>query len=287
MRSCEMENKQQAEIELKIMLNKQNIPLVKKWLSDANNFTLLAHKKDVLGNTYYDTPEQFFAQQKMGLRVRTQNNQFEITLKTKGEIVGGLHIRPEYNLELPNNQPDLMALVAKYNLPFENTEEITQHLQPTFSTDFTRQSWLVKVGNAEIEVALDQGQIKNTYGEEPICELEFEIKQGSLADLFTLVDAMPKADGMWLSGVSKAQRGYIVGQAVKFEQEIAKALQGEDSYLLEQKLADFIRVANENKNVLERFNQLTSQQFSSWDDARNFAKSQNYLTSNLAHIRTI
>ncbi|MDD0824691.1 CYTH domain-containing protein [Mannheimia sp. AT1] len=282
-----MENKQQAEIELKIMLDQQNIPLVENWLNNIKDFTLLAHKTNVLGNAYYDTPEQLFAQQKMGLRVRSQNNQFEITLKTKGEIVGGLHIRPEYNLELPNNQPDFMALVAKYNLPFENAEEIAQHLQPTFSTNFTRQTWLIKVDNAEIEVALDQGLIKNAYGEEPICELEFEIKQGSLADLFTLVEAMPKADGMWLSGLSKAQRGYLVGQAVKFEQEIAKALQGEDSYLLEQKLADFIRVANENKGVLERFERLTCQQFSSWDEARNFAKSKNYLISNLAHIRTM
>lgn len=219
----EMENREQAEIELKIMLEEQNVPLVENWLNSVQSFALLLKKTDELGNIYFDTPEKFFAAQKMGLRVRSLNRQFEITLKTKGEIIRGLHIRPEYNLALPNQQPDFAALVAKFDLPFENAVEITQNLEAMFSTDFTRQTWLFQVGRSEIEVALDRGWIKNQSGEVRICELEFEIKQGELADLFVLVEAMPKADGMWLSNLSKAQRGYLLGQAVEFKQKIAKS----------------------------------------------------------------
>lgn len=277
-----MENKNQAEIELKIMLEPHNISLIENWLNSVKAFELLEQKSQTLGNSYYDTPEQFFASQQMGLRIRSQNHQFEITLKTKGEIVGGLHIRPEYNLSLPTNQPDFLALVEKFNLPFENAEQIVNNLQTIFSTDFTRQIWLFKVGTSEIEVALDQGLIKNIYGEEAICELEFEIKKGELADLFVLVEQMPKTDGMWLSGLSKAQRGYLLGQAAKFEQEIAKVMQRENSYQLEQKLADFIRVSNENKAVLARFNQCTNQQLDTWENAKAFVKSRDYLIANLA-----
>lgn len=282
-----MENKSQAEIELKIMLDKQNVPLIENWLKTTADFQLLSYKTDLLGNTYYDTPEMFFASQKMGLRVRTQNMDFELTLKTKGEIVGGLHIRPEYNLSLANTKPDFQALVEKFDLPFENATQISEQLQPTFSTDFNRQTWLVKVGEAEIEIALDQGMIKNSFGQEPICELEFEMKQGELADLFALLEFMPKADGMWLSGLSKAQRGYLVGQAVKFEQEIAKALLQENSYKLEQQLADFIRNAEEKAGVLARFNQCANQQLSAWQQAREFVKSKNYLISNLDYLKTL
>ncbi|MDY2948196.1 MAG: CYTH domain-containing protein [Mannheimia varigena] len=282
-----MENKNQAEIELKIMLESHNISLIENWLNSVKTFELLEQKSQMLGNSYYDTPEQFFASQKMGLRVRSQNHQFEITLKTKGEIVGGLHIRPEYNLSLSTNQPDFLALVEKYHLPFENAEQIANSLQTIFSTDFTRQIWLFKVGTSEIEVALDQGLIKNRYGKEAISELEFEIKQGNLSDLFNLVEAMPKADGMWLSGLSKAQRGYLVGQAVKFEQDIAKAMRQENSYQLEQKLADFIRVGNENKAVLERFNQCVNQKLETWEDSKAFVKSQDYLMANLAILKSI
>ncbi|MEG9475839.1 CYTH domain-containing protein [Mannheimia indoligenes] len=282
-----MENKNQAEIELKIMLEPHNISLIENWLNSVKAFELLEQKSQTLGNSYYDTPEQFFASQKMGLRVRSQNHQFEITLKTKGEIVGGLHIRPEYNLSLPTNQPDFLTLVEKFNLPFENAEQIANSLQTIFSTDFTRQIWLFKVGTSEIEVALDQGLIKNQYGEEAISELEFEIKQGNLSDLFNLVDTMPKADGMWLSGLSKAQRGYLVGQAVKFEQEIANAMQQENSYKLEQQLADFIRIAEEKASVLERFNQCTNQQLETWEEAKAFVKGQDYLMANLAILKSI
>lgn len=282
-----MENKNQAEIELKIMLESHNISLIENWLNSVKAFELLEQKSQMLGNSYYDTPEQFFASQKMGLRVRSQNHQFEITLKTKGEIVGGLHIRPEYNLSLPTNQPDFLALVEKYHLPFENAEQIANSLQTIFSTDFIRQIWLFKVGMSKIEVALDQGLIKNRYGEEAISELEFEIKQGNLSDLFNLVEAMPKVDGMWLSGLSKAQRGYLVGQAVKFEQDIAKAMRQENSYQLEQKLADFIRVGNENKAVLERFNQCVNQKLGTWEDSKAFVKSQDYLMANLAILKSI
>lgn len=282
-----MENKNQAEIELKIMLESHNISLIENWLNSVKAFELLEQKSQTLGNSYYDTPEQFFASQKMGLRVRSQNHQFEITLKTKGEIVGGLHIRPEYNLSLPTNQPDFLALVEKFNLPFENAEQIANSLQTIFSTDFTRQIWLFKVGTSEIEVALDQGLIKNQYGEEAISELEFEIKQGNLSDLFNLVEAMPKADGMWLSGLSKAQRGYLVGQAVKFEQEIANAMQQENSYKLEQQLADFIRIAEEKASVLERFNQCVNQKLETWEDSKAFVKSQDYLMANLAILKSI
>ncbi|AHG77462.1 inorganic triphosphatase [Mannheimia varigena] len=282
-----MENKNQAEIELKIMLESHNISLIENWLNSVKAFELLEQKSQMLGNSYYDTPEQFFASQKMGLRVRSQNHQFEITLKTKGEIVGGLHIRPEYNLSLPTNQPDFLALVERYHLPFENAEQIANSLQTIFSTDFIRQIWLFKVGTSKIEVALDQGLIKNRYGEEAISELEFEIKQGNLSDLFNLVEAMPKVDGMWLSGLSKAQRGYLVGQAVKFEQDIAKAMRQENSYQLEQKLADFIRVGNENKAVLERFNQCVNQKLETWEDSKAFVKSQDYLMANLAILKSI
>lgn len=281
-----MENKNQAEIELKIMLDPQNVPTLETWLNNQED-QLLARETVELGNTYYDTPEQFFASQQMGLRVRSQNHQFEITLKTKGEIVGGLHIRPEYNLPLSSPKPDFAVLVEKFQLPFENAAEINHCLQATFSTDFTRQTWLLKVGVSEIEVALDHGVIKNTYGEEAICELEFEIKKGELADLFVLVEQMPKTAGMWLSGLSKAQRGYLLGQAAKFEQEITKVMQRENSYQLEQKLADFIRVSNENKAVLARFNQCTNQQLDTWENAKAFVKSRDYLIANLATLKEL
>lgn len=124
------------EIELKIMLRTENIPPILDWIA---NLAWLKQSEDQLANCYYDTADRFFSHNKMGLRVRSQNHRHELTLKTAGNIVGGLHIRPEYNLALPNNQPDFAALVQHFHLPFSHIGE----LHPIFSTDFKRQSWLI------------------------------------------------------------------------------------------------------------------------------------------------
>lgn len=227
------------EIELKIMLDEQNIAPVSKWLAKQH---ILDERETTLGNTYFDTPEQYFAEHQMGFRVRSKNQHYEMTLKTKGEIVGGLHIRPEYNLPLENEKPDFKRLVSHFNLQIEDAEQLAEALTPTFSTDFIRYQWLIEINQSQIEVVLDQGEVKNPFGSEKICELEFELKIGILADIFQLIEQMPKLDGMWLSSLSKAQRGYIVGRPERFKQEILQALQKEKNYTLEQQLADYLRL---------------------------------------------
>lgn len=227
------------EIELKIMLDEQNIAPVNEWLAKQH---ILDERETTLGNTYFDTPEQYFAKHQMGFRVRVKNHRYEMTLKTKGEIVGGLHIRPEYNLPLENEKPDFKRLVSHFNLQIEGADQIAEALIPTFSTDFIRHQWLIEINQSQIEVVLDQGEVKNPFGSEKICELEFELKIGTLADIFQLIEQMPKLNGMWLSSLSKAQRGYIVGRPERFKQEILQALQKEKNYTLEQQLADYLRL---------------------------------------------
>lgn len=274
------------EIELKIMLWKENIPLIKAWI---NQQTILSQETEILGNTYYDSPSLYFAKNKMGLRVRNKNQQFELTLKTKGEIVGGLHIRPEYNLPLENEKPDFKRLVSHFNLQIEKADQLQNELQATFSTDFTREKWLIAFNNSKIEVALDQGIIKNPLGEEAICELESELKEGSLETLFQFLDELPKQDGMWLSSLSKAQRGYLVGQPEKIAKEIAKLtacnidnLSEIEQYQVEQQLADFIRLDKKNNALIQQYNMHNSLENR---DVLTHLESKAYLVDNLSILR--
>lgn len=269
------------EIELKIMLKAENVEALADWFTQQN---VLSQATDILGNTYFDTPEQFFAKQKMGLRVRNHNQKYEMTLKTKGEIVDGLHIRPEYNLPLDSNQPDFKRLNSHFNLQIPQAEQIAQQLSPTFSTDFTRRKWLIKCNQSQIEVALDQGMIKNGFGEEAICELELELKSGNLNDILLLLKQMPRKDGMWFSNLSKAQRGYLVGQAVKFKQQISKAIESSSGEALLQQLADYIRTVEQDLEVLGNFNQLSGLQLNSWTEAQQYLTSKAYFEENLAKI---
>ncbi len=277
------------EIELKIMLWKENIPLIKTWISQQ---TILSQETEILGNTYYDSPSLYFAKNKMGLRVRNKNQQFELTLKTKGEIVGGLHIRPEYNLPLENEKPDFKRLVSHFNLQIAQVEQLQNELQATFSTDFTREKWLVAFNHAKIEVALDQGIIKNPFGEEAICELEFELKEGSLETLFQFLDELPKQDGMWLSSLSKAQRGYLVGQPEKIAKEIAKLtacnidnLSEIEQYQVEQQLADFIRLDKQNSDLIHLYKHRNKILFDK--DINAYLVSKSYLLNNLTKLKSL
>ncbi|MDG6451924.1 CYTH domain-containing protein [Glaesserella parasuis] len=263
------------EIELKIMLLPENVPMLKQWI---NAQPILEQGKELLGNTYYDSPDLFFANNKMGLRVRHQNQQYELTLKMKGEIVGGLHIRPEYNLALPDAKPDFKRLVFHFNLPFPQADLLDSQLQPTFSTDFVREKWLITTPTAQIEIALDQGKVKNPFGEEAICEVEFELKQGMLADLIAFLDTLPKQDGMWFSSLSKAQRGYLVGQPEQIAKEIDKLtacdiaqLSEKARYQLEQQLVDFWRLTQSPK-LAEKLATLYPQQAIEYFTGREYFK---------------
>ncbi|MCK3657359.1 adenylate cyclase [Pasteurellaceae bacterium Pebbles2] len=190
------------EIELKIAISPTVADNFAQILSD---FRILEQKKIFLGNTYYDTAEAYFAQRKMGLRVRSENQQFVMTLKTDGKVTGGLHIRPEYNFPLNSSQPDVSLLqgLSEYQFPAELP------LQPIFSTDFQRTLWLIECGqHSEIEVALDRGEIQAGEQKQPICEVEFELKCGNMQDLLTFVANLSFVDGVRLSAASKAKRGY-------------------------------------------------------------------------------
>lgn len=277
----------QNEIEVKVMLSKENVPVIEQWLTQQHT---LKKEQETLGNTYFDTPDLFFAKEQMGLRVRSKNNQHEITLKMKGDIVGGLHIRPEYNLDLPDNRPDFKRLVSHYNLQIENSDFIAENLLPTFSTDFVREKWLVAFRSTQIEVALDQGLIKNLFGEDVICEVEFELKSGELADLLDFIDTMPKHHGMWLSSLSKAQRGYLVGNGEKIAKEIekltackAEKLTESERYRFEQQVADFLREVPKNAELTQQFLALNHLP----DLADGYLKSVEYLEKNLQEMKKL
>ena len=269
-----------AEIELKIRLASENVAKMQAWLNGLPN---AAHHQVILGNTYYDTPDRFFAHEQMGLRVRTENTRYEMTLKTAGKVVDGVHIRPEYNLPLNEPRPDFAQLNAHFQLGFENATQINAELLPTFSTDFTRHIWLVRYQQSQIEIALDQGNIRNPLGECEICELEFELKTGQLKDILVLIAQMPVMQGIWFSDLSKAQRGYYLGQAVKFSEEIAKILKADSLLKQEALLADYIREYPENSTYLAALNQQLKTEFD-WAQMQAYLKSPTYFAQNLARL---
>ncbi len=200
------------EIELKFQINQSDIEQLQNYLNqwvccDEAEFSSQQHLVSQLNltNTYYDTEDHFLRLNGCGLRIRTteteQSKCFEITLKSKGNSVGGLHERIEINQPLPNDKLDLSVL-PKEALP----NGLTQ-LRPLFTTNFKRQTWLISFANSEIEVALDLGQITSNGQSMPIQEVELEIKQGNKQDLLNFAIELSRFN-LHLFSQSKASRGY-------------------------------------------------------------------------------
>ncbi|TDQ57035.1 inorganic triphosphatase YgiF [Mesocricetibacter intestinalis] len=209
------------EVELKLALDSGVCPAL---LREIRRFKVLSEKSDYLTNCYYDTEYHYFSAAQMGLRVRCEGGRFTLTLKSGGKVTGGLHIRPEYNVSLDSEAPDLARLVPLLPEGLVPDSVLQQPLQAIFSTDFERRSWLLQsASGAQIEVALDQGVIQAGNAQEGICELELELKTGELADLLDFVAELKLSGAVRFSSRSKAERGYqLAGLKVPPPQDWAK-----------------------------------------------------------------
>ncbi|QDF68065.1 CYTH domain-containing protein [Shewanella sp. SNU WT4] len=172
-----------------------------------------------LANAYFDTPQLDLRALDMGLRIRSGINVNEQTIKTSGKVVGGIHSRPEYNVDISGNFPEL-ALFPPHIWPSsESAASLQSQLYCLFNTDFERRCWHIQLGESLVEVALDLGSISsdNAKGEaamssvsEPICELEFELLSGKPAALLTLAQDLAAKVPVAIARASKAQRGYRI-----------------------------------------------------------------------------
>lgn len=168
----------------------------------------VTQSRALLFNEYYDTPERFFSKRQMGFRVRAKNNQFEQTIKTKGQVEGGLHQRPEYNVALPNNKPDLNLFEPDIWGQDVNVDLINSQIEALFSTNFERTTFELTHDDYKMEVVFDHGEVVREQESLPICEIELELISGSTSHLFDIAKHIIEYVPSRLSDVTKAARGY-------------------------------------------------------------------------------
>lgn len=161
-----------------------------------------------LYNTYFDTPEHSLLRRGIGLRVRRIEGKHWQTVKTAGNALGGLHQRQEWEIEITGDTPDYQRLPAGPLTQWCANEHNLQRLQPLFTTDFTRTLWNVIIDGSQIEVVLDQGEIRTATEKLPLSEVELELKSGSLDRLYHLALLLQKAVPLLVENQSKAARGY-------------------------------------------------------------------------------
>ena len=157
-------------------------------------------------SVYFDTAGLALQKAGVTLRVRESKGRRVQTLK-RGD---GLS-REEHEAPIAGDQPDRELGPLKSYLPED------EPLRPAFSVRVTRRQRTFRYQDAEIELALDQGEVTGGSGRSPICELELELKSGPPAALFTLARELSKAAPLYLSFDGKAARGQalVAGEALE------------------------------------------------------------------------
>ena len=212
------------EIELKYQLTAQNVDkqklvLVITTLLENEPVSFEMNHNQLL-NDYFDNENLSLRKMDFGLRIRSKGAQYEQTIKTAGKVEAGLHQRPEYNVALSQRQLDLSLFPSSIWPEDINIKTLQQSLQVIFSTNFSRQTWLIQQGDNVIELALDSGEIYTTIGAPSIAinEIEIELVQGDAQTLFNLAEKLKAVVLMQPSNTSKAARGYAL-----YHNEIAQA----------------------------------------------------------------
>jgi triphosphatase len=157
---------------------------------------------------YFDTQGEDLARRGLALRLRQEGRAHVQTAKGRG---AGPFERLEHDVPVPasTTEPDpaLHAGQPVGEALRRALAEAGSPLKPWFETDVVRRARVWKAAGTTVEIAFDQGHIRAGRASIPVCELEFELKEGSPAALFELAQSWCEAHGLWLDPLPKAAIG--------------------------------------------------------------------------------
>lgn len=153
-------------------------------------------------STYYDTSDLALFRAGLSLRVRSAGGRRIQTLKSTG--TGSLVSRGEWEWALLANRPDLNLLCGTPAASFAS-----HSVAPVVVTNIQRTAHRIELAcGTVIEAAVDEGMIRAGDQEEPVHELELELKSGVPSSLFQLALALQADLPLTLSPDAKSARGY-------------------------------------------------------------------------------
>ena len=154
-----------------------------------------------MATTYYDTPTGAMGARKWTLRVRRENEDTVVTVKTPAS--GGA--RGEW--ECRGTDPvAAVPRLTEQGAPKELEVLLCEGVVPVCGAAFTRRAIPVQTGDTVVEVALDTGRLFREDRELPLCELEVELKEGSEAECAAFAHALAEKFGLTPEPRSKFAR---------------------------------------------------------------------------------
>ncbi|WP_432634117.1 CYTH domain-containing protein [Candidatus Avelusimicrobium sp.] len=155
-------------------------------------------------DTYLDTPNHFFEQNKIAFRVRNADEKWEATFKTRTEVKNGRAVRREETLPMPRVKNLAQALSFLADKKEWGKLPLTG-LKPLFSLRNKRTSYDILYAGAAAELSLDNFVIYVCGRRVLMKEAELELKQGTPEKLDELARCITHFSGLSYARVSKVK----------------------------------------------------------------------------------
>jgi triphosphatase len=196
------------EIELKLDVPTRSLPRL-TGSTLLNGAAMSARKPASLVSTYFDTNKLKLRRKGLSLRVRQIGRRLVQTVKQENGAGGALLVRGEWDHDIDAKQPDLDAMHDTALAPVLN-KKLKRSMKPVFETRVRRKVFQIQSGDSEVELSLDTGTVEAGRKSSPLCEVELELKQGQVIDLFRLAKKLAQEVPAQLAVKSKADRGYAL-----------------------------------------------------------------------------
>jgi inorganic triphosphatase YgiF len=191
-----------AEFELKFQVPRDRYESIERALRRGSS------TRRRLQARYFDTPQRALERAGIVLRLRKEGRDCVQTVKAAG---AGAFERLEH--EVPSSPaaaaPDLSlhdgsAVATLLQRALASTGEEAAMLQAVYTTDVIRLKRTITAARTSVEVALDRGQITAAGRNQPVLEVEFELKSGQRSVLVELARSWSAKHGLWLDPQSKS-----------------------------------------------------------------------------------
>lgn len=151
--------------------------------------------------TYYDTPTLALAKKRYTLRRRLENGVSVCTVKTPAH----LHGRGEWEV-IADTVESAVPELCKLGAPEDLMRLTREGVFPVCGARFTRKVATITVEGSVLELALDTGCLFAGSKEQPLCEVEVELKQGNEAQALAYGQHLSELYGLTPEPQSKFRR---------------------------------------------------------------------------------
>ncbi|GGE17243.1 inorganic triphosphatase [Polymorphobacter glacialis] len=200
------------EVELKLEFRRCDLPRLEAALAEVGSEPV----STFLRSDYFDTPGHEIRRADLTLRVRRDGERRIQTVKSDGRESVGLFDRIEWERDIEGDFPVLDIAPRRLVKALADVP-----VAAIFASNVERKKSLVQTDSAEIEAAIDIGEVRNAVGGEAsnsgiiadLAELELELIRGPAAALFDLARRCNAAAPVRLGVLTKSERGYRLLEA--------------------------------------------------------------------------